>query len=720
MTRIRLCAMLRAHKFGGPVYLSAARTLGVGIAALLMCAMFSVLLWSPTQVYARSFFVETAQAVPVVQETESSVPEDSEPELAPVQIDLSAVISDSLIAYTVYATNVTERSVWDLTIRIPLPPGTMLLSAQSSYGFVTDYEDAVVSFYVSELRPNVVSGPQRVLVRIVDPGDSFITTAATASWKYLDSVMRQSSLFQQEAQTSPISVYPGMRRQVVADIVNDVPLPQVDLTSITIQPEGSVFRIDFNVAGPLGPPGEPAEYIMYLDADCNGSTGRSRDGMGVEYRVRYRHEREQADLDIWTQAADGSGQWLAGGAIAVNSPLGSHAITLWIPSILLNSISEFCWMAETQHRVAADAPKLPKDNLPNGRVDLSFTQYGDWDELQSMSDNLPIAAAAAAGDAVGATQPAAESSPPALSAPISQPSGKLAIPLGNASGAYDVHIISVTDGQLLQQIADAYQPAFASDGTSLLVTQESGSGAAIYQYQFGEGAGVQSSEMSISSYASYNLPATRMVYEESSSPPLSERTPYSVTLMECELSAISQAGGGSCPASSPLMAYTSVDEVGPVHGTNPVWTANDQVIYRGCHFWNGVEGCGLYATDGATDQPSFPTLLTRDASALPNDSKGNFVTIASQQAGDWEVYALSLNGAWLMNLSQDRLAQDGPSAISPDGNWVAFVSNRDGTWAVWVSSLTGGLVQKLFDLPGDSTWAPNEQEWDRLRLSWGR
>ena len=723
MIRIHNCAAFHVHRLGVQVRLLVARTLGVCIAALLMGAMLAAFLWPPVQVYARSPHMEMAQDVPVTDEASQSSTVSIEPNLAPVQIDLSAIISGNLVVYTLYATNVTEQSVWDLNIRIPLPAGTMLLSAQSSSPFVTDYRDAVVSFYVAARRPNTGSGPQRVVAVVLEEGEFLVSTHAEASWEYLDSIMRQSSMFQMEAQTSAISMYPGRIQQVVADMVDETPLAHVDLAGITIQQEGSIFRVDFQVAGPLGAAGEPAEYIMYIDADCDVTTGRSRDGLGAEYRVRYRHERGQADLSAWTQAAGASGQWLLTGSIAVNSPIGGHAVTLWIPSVLLDNSSQFCWMAESQQRAAAGAPKLPKDRLPNGLVDPTFTQFGGWDELQSAQSNLWILSAAAAGDDAGGTGQAVQSSPSAQSPSISQPSGKLAIPLSNAQGAYDVHIFSVPDGQLLQQIPDASQPAFGADGAHLLITREADNGAGVYQYELGDEAGVQSGVMPASSYPSYNLQGTRMVYEESSGLPLSERSTYSVTLMQCELSAIPQASGGNCQASSMLIARTSVDGSGEVHGTNPVWTANDQVIYRGCHFWNGVERCGIYATQSATDglgEPSFPTLLTHDVSAFPNDSKGNFVTLAAQQAGDWEIYALSLDGTWLVNVSRDRLAQDGLSAISPDGNWVAFVSNRDGVWAIWVSSLAGGIAEKLFDLPSGGVWAQNEQEWGRQRLSWGR
>src|SRR5690554_6098395 len=87
--------------------------------------------------------------------TAQPTPAPLAPTLAPVQINLSAVISGDLLAYTVYVTNVSEQPAWDLTIDVPLPAGATFLSAQASPSFVTDYQDGVVSFYMPSLLPNV-------------------------------------------------------------------------------------------------------------------------------------------------------------------------------------------------------------------------------------------------------------------------------------------------------------------------------------------------------------------------------------------------------------------------------------------------------------------------------------------------------------------------------------------------------------------------------------
>jgi Tol biopolymer transport system component len=78
-----------------------------------------------------------------------------------------------------------------------------------------------------------------------------------------------------------------------------------------------------------------------------------------------------------------------------------------------------------------------------------------------------------------------------------------------------------------------------------------------------------------------------------------------------------------------------------------------------------------------------------------------------------------LNGGGVKNLSNSPDSNDGLPAISPDGNWVAFVSDRGGSWAVWAVPIMGGDVQKLFDLPADHPWGDGDRNWTNERISWG-
>lgn len=733
MTQIRTNQPSQLHRPArGQHLLVVPRSLGLCSLALLVGVALLGLLLSPGQAQARPLTGVPAQEAPVAGEEPLAPSDTIEPVLAPVQIDLGAVISGNLVVYTLYATNITAETLWDLTLKVPLPEGAMLLSAQSSARFVTDYEAGVVSFYAPDLAPNTKSGPQRIHVVVPADADSFVSTHVEAGWKYMDSIMRQSSVFLASAQTSALSMFPGTARQVVADMEGEVPLGHVDLTGVTSQQEGSLYRMDLQLAAPLGPIGETAEYTVYIDSDCNVATGRVREAVGAEHRVLYRHDRGRADLSTWAISPDGRGQWLLTGSIAVNSPAGSQTISLWIPSVLINGASQFCWLAESLQKTPADAPKLPRDRVPNGVVDIGFTRFGNWDEVGAAQSNPFVASAPSAdpsASVAGQQPPAAEAPIPAAATAIT---GKLAIPFANAQGLYDIYLFSMPDGLLLQQIPNAQQPALRADGAQMLATRPTGAGSTLgtVEFDLGNGAEAPSTLTEFSAHPFYSPQGTQLVQERWQSPPAassslpgSEEDLAAATLALCDTSVAVQTVGATCLNPTDLQTLLSVDTPDTIHGTHPLWTANGQVVYRGCPAWNGLERCGIYSAPIATaqaGQPSFPTLLTYQRGAFPTDTKDGYFTFTGRENDDWEVYALSLDGTWLVNVSRDRDAQDGLATISPDAHWIAFVSNRGGRWAAWAASLPGGDVHKLFDLPSSGAWETDEHEWVRQRLAWGQ
>jgi TolB protein len=163
--------------------------------------------------------------------------------------------------------------------------------------------------------------------------------------------------------------------------------------------------------------------------------------------------------------------------------------------------------------------------------------------------------------------------------------------------------------------------------------------------------------------------------------------------------------------------------MGEIQGTNPVWTSNDMIAFKGCNTWAGSRLCGIYVVPSASTKGFsngfIPRQLTRDSGDIPSDTKGNLIAFTSRRDGNWEAYVTDLNGDGVMNLSNSPDSNDGLPTISPDGNWVAFVSDRDGQWAIWVTPLVGGSVEKLFDLPADVPWSDGDRAWTNERISWG-
>lgn len=654
----------------------------------------------------------------------------------PVLIDASAVITGNVIVYTIHAANVTEQSVWDLNITLPIPQDAILLSAEVTPPLVAEYHDASITFYAAELKGRAATGPQRVRVALANDlptsnRTAFVSTQVEANWKFIGTVLQQSTWFLASTATSAIALPADTNQQLVADMQGDGALPIFDLTGVAMRREGSLVRVDLYVAGPIGPVGETSRYTVFFDADCNRATGRAQDKLGADYRVLYRHDRGRAEISSWSVAADGSGQWLAGGSIGVSNPPDGQVITLWIPSAVLGNSERFCWFAESEYRTGPDTPRLPKDRVPNDdNIEATFTQFARWDDVAEISLSKLIS---------DTTAPATAESPESDSAglllsmapPSAQElSGKLALPMRNDEGLYNVHVLSLPDGEQLFEIPDAHQPEFRFDGQNLLFTRGAIGAAKVYQYDLESESATPLTNIELSSHPSYNTLGTLIAYEEpqieigASATPVTDTDQVPTIVLGCGLPADMQAVLVGCGGFSEPNALVPSAPFGVIQGTHPLWTDTDKIIYRGCHTWAGADVCGIYmlpatSLDGS-NQRSFPERLSRHARGFPADTVGNLAVIMSEQEGDWEVYVTSLDGRWITNLSRDPRAIDGLPALSPDGTWVAFVSNRGGEWAVWAAPISGASAQRLFALPAGAAWDANSEEWLHERMSWGR
>jgi hypothetical protein len=373
--------------------------------------------------------------------------------------------------------------------------------------------------------------------------------------------------------------------------------------------------------------------------------------------------------------------------------------------------------------------------VPNGEIDPKFTEFGDWShDTQILSSELLTDTTVALNEGTAGArylgQPQLSVVPPL----VTQLTGKLAIPLDNARGSSDVYVFSVPDGEQTHLIPDAHQPLFRFDGTHLLTAREIDNEKSIQEYELVKGSEIQGRSIALGSYPSYNLQGSQIVYEdwqlnaaetsavsETLAVSETEETTYPIVLLQCDLMSSSPEAG--CQSASEVGDLLLTDALGDIYGTNPLWAADDRLVYRGCRSWDGSDTCGIYTTREISTSNAiqfFPNLLTKNLADFPTDIEYNFITTTSQREGNWEVYARSLDGTWVVNLSNDQNAKDGLPTISPTGHWIAFLSNRDGGWAVWVSPITGDTVHKLFDLPSSGPWERSDQEWVHERISWGR
>ena len=161
-----------------------------------------------------------------------------------------------------------------------------------------------------------------------------------------------------------------------------------------------------------------------------------------------------------------------------------------------------------------------------------------------------------------------------------------------------------------------------------------------------------------------------------------------------------------------------------VQGSHPVWTGDDQIVYKGCNLWAGGGICGIFIvpswiTGSQGSKGENPTKLAGvdGGSTTPTEAHGNSILYQANETGNWEVYLTTTKGG-STNLSNNP-ASDGMATFSPDGRSVAFVSNRDGNWAIWVIPTTSGQAKKLFNLPPNS-WGVGARDWTSERMSWGK
>jgi Tol biopolymer transport system component len=149
-----------------------------------------------------------------------------------------------------------------------------------------------------------------------------------------------------------------------------------------------------------------------------------------------------------------------------------------------------------------------------------------------------------------------------------------------------------------------------------------------------------------------------------------------------------------------------------VRGENPFWMADGQIVYHGCDFLVDHAACGLFVVPSAGG--SYRRLTTDNSDSSPAGF-GSRVAFMSARDGNWEVYAVNLDGTGLKRLTSNS-ANDGLPTWSPDGRSIAFVSNRSGAWAIWVMDASGDNQRKLFDLGGG--YGGGSNDWITERISW--
>ncbi len=627
-----------------------------------------------------------------------------------LELEAGAVVVDDVITYTIYPDNVGGRRMWDLQIKVPLPPGTTLLSTQAPPPFVADYDGQEVTFLITEMPEDVDVGPLTVQVSTTGVTEPFVVTHAWASWKNVGrSVSRRIDL-QEDVRSGDLVVRPGRSQQVVADPIGDVPLSNYDVTSVALQGEDDALRMTFYGADEISPVGEPLEYIVYIDNDCNTATGASRRNIGAEYWVRYKHTIGKAAVYTWDETEAG---WQDPQLIEVAQPAGGKVATMRMSYALAPINPQFCWLGRVRNRSEDFSTNL--DNEWIG-TDSRLTRY----DLSLSSPDPILADHASLTSQPWGILASNTAAPAGRPAPLQ---GKLAIPLDNGQGFYDLHIFAVPDGSEIMQIPFARQPDFHPDGERVLVNREGGGTETIEEFTLADGIGRRVSDDAEDAHPFYDLWGNRVTYGNHELVVGADGNQQPFIYVQCGLRPPHEETDPRCHDLVSLGQLVPAGHRGELQGSHPVWTVDDRIVYRGCNSWNSFALCGIYivpatSTKGFSDG-FIPQRLTEDTSDTPTDTQDHWITLTSHRDGNWEAYVMDLNGAQLRNLSNSPTSNDGLPTISPDGDWVAFVSDRDGQWAVWAVPFSSGEPQKLFDLPTNTPWGDDERGWLNERISWG-
>jgi Tol biopolymer transport system component len=116
--------------------------------------------------------------------------------------------------------------------------------------------------------------------------------------------------------------------------------------------------------------------------------------------------------------------------------------------------------------------------------------------------------------------------------------------------------------------------------------------------------------------------------------------------------------------------------------------------------------------DPQTGTASNPTRVTGkniDAGWPTWSPDGKRIAFHSAKAGNYDIWAIGVDGSELVNLTQDP-SDDQYPAWSPDGTRIAFTSKRSGNQDVWVMNADGSNPVNLTRSPGRDRypmWSPD-------------
>jgi hypothetical protein len=285
------------------------------------------------------------------------------PGAARLRLEAAAVVQGDEVTYYLYPVNRGGRRMWDVQIFMDLPAGTTLVSTEASAPFQAGVNGSQVVFSALELERRVKIAPLQIKVSTAGVTDPLLAASAWAGWTNAGTTASP----QEQTETGQIIVQPRTRQVVVADAIGDTPFSSYDLTGVAFQPDGGTIKTIFYTVDAMAV-GQPVEYFLYLDADCNKDTGKARGNRGAEYWVRYRHQTGKAYIYTWDAAQT---TWVNRQNLNTFTA-GGQSAAVWIPGNTLAALPEVCWLALAWNRTQAYHPAPPIDWVG---VDPRLTRY---------------------------------------------------------------------------------------------------------------------------------------------------------------------------------------------------------------------------------------------------------------------------------------------------------------------------------------------------------
>ena len=293
--------------------------------------------------------------------------------------------------------------------------------------------------------------------------------------------------------------------------------------------------------------------------------------------------------------------------------------------------------------------------------------------------------------------------------PTPRPNGRLAIPVDNQVGRYNVHIFSVSTGDLLSEIITASQPQFSPAGDQLAVKAERGDADTIWIYDPNGGNPRLASPAASDSRPAWSPDGQRLVYENQTTP----KDGRQVWRIFVQNDAVRPTSNDVA-----MLAGDILDADRPLY---PLWSDEGEIIFSACNYWvnSASASCGIWRTPATATVTNsgfqFPKNITTQRE-IPTDLDGKRLLLMGERSQAWEVFLTSTGAGNLTNLTNNS-ANDGLGVFSPDGYWVAFISDRGGAWGVWVVPASGGAATRL-PIEG-LRFASGERNWTTERMTWG-